>query len=224
MKQQVMIGGISLIIAFLLFVIMQLMIKPDMSLFAKKGDHAYLNFVRVKPSDQIIETKDRKVPDEPPPPEQPPSAPEMTVPNDAAPTPTSTTQLSMQMPSMSMPINASGGPVIGTPAMAGSGDGDGMGLGQVGVMDADVVAILKVPAKYPRKAKVAKIEGYVKLKIVIRPDGTVSTATVIESKPKRLFDQAAKDAVLRYKFKAKMVDGKPVKQTATQVIEFKLNK
>ncbi len=219
MKDQALIGGASLIIAFLLFVIMQLMIKPDMSLFSKKGDHAYLNFVRVKPTDQMIETKDRKLPDEPPPPEQPPSAPEMTVPNDAAPA-QSTPQLSMKMPSMAMPINASGGPVIGTPGASGGGNG----LGQVGVMDADVVALLKVPAKYPRKAKVAKIEGYVKLKIVIRPDGTVSTAKVIESKPKRLFDKAAKDAVLRYKFKAKIIDGVPVKQTATQVIEFKLSK
>jgi len=214
--RQLVIGGAALLIGFGSFMVMQFMIKPDMSLFAKKGDHAYLNFVRVKANERMAETKERKLPDEPPPPEEPPSTPDMTVPNDA-PAPTSA-KLAMQMPTMSMPLNTSGGPVIGNP---GSGTGN---MGQIGVMDAEVIPIMQVPAKYPRKAKLAKLEGYVKLEIVIRPDGTVSTAKVIESKPKRLFDKAAKDAILRWKFKPKVENGVPVKQKATQTIEFKLSK
>jgi protein TonB len=213
--KQFLIGGSSILIAFGLFVTMSLMISPDTSLFMKKSDHAYLNFVRVKPNDRIAETKERKLPDEPPPPEQPPQTPEVTV--DSAPTPQSTPQLAMNMPSMSMPLNNSGGPYIGTP-------GAGGGNGGIGVMDAEVVPLVQVPANYPSKAKRAKLEGYVKLSVVIRPDGSVSTAKVIESKPKRLFDKAAKDAILRWKFKPKMVDGKNVAQKATQVIEFKLSK
>lgn len=223
MRQHVFTGGSALLIAFILFNLMQFMIKADTSLFLNKSDHAYLNFVRVKPSDQVLETKQRKLPDEPPPPEQPPSAPQMTVPNDSAPM-QSTPQLAMQMPTMSIPMNATGGPVIAMPEGDGGGSIEGMGnIGQVGSMDSDVVALMKVPAVYPYKAKKAKLEGYVKLKIVIRPDGTVSTATVIESQPKRLFDQAAKDAILQYKFKPRTVDGQPVQQIATQVIEFKLS-
>jgi protein TonB len=214
--KQIVIGSIAALIGFSLFVVMQLMIKPDMSLFAKKSDHTYLNFVRVKPNDRIAETKERKLPDEPPPPEQPPQTPDMTVPHDA-PAPTSA-KLAMQMPTMSMPLNTTGGPVIGNPAGAG---GD---MGQMGVMDSEVIPIMQVPAKYPRKAKLAKLEGYVKLEIVIRPDGTVSTAKVVDSNPKRLFDKSAKDAILRWKFKPKVENGQPVQQKAIQVLEFKLSK
>jgi protein TonB len=224
MKQHVFTGGASLLIAFTLFILMHFMIKADTSLFEKKGDHTYLNFVRVKPTDQTLETKQRKLPDEPPPPEQAPSAPQMTVANNDSAPMQSTPQLVMQMPSMSIPMNATGGPVIAMPEGDGGGSIEGMGeVGLGGSMDSDVVALMKVPAVYPYKAKQAKLEGYVKLKIVIRPDGTVSTATVIESQPKRLFDQAAKDAILQYKFKPRTVDGQPVQQIATQVIEFKLS-
>lgn len=58
--------------------------------------------------------------------------------------------------------------------------------------------------------------------VTIRPDGTVFNVSVIESNPKRLFDKAAMDAMKRWKFRPKVVDGNPVEQRAKQTIEFKL--
>lgn len=223
--KQVFLGASAVLIAFGLFVTMQFMISPDMSLFTQKSEHAYLNFVRIKPNDRIAETKQRKLPDEPPPPEQPPQTPEISVQSVAA--PQSTPQLSMNMPSLSMPLNNTGGPYLGTPGPSSPGvGGDGIGMmdSNVGVMDSEVVPLVQVPANYPRNAKQAGLEGYVKLEVEIRPDGSVSTAKVLESKPPRLFDQAAKDAIMRWQFKPKMVDGKNVSQKATQIIEFKLSK
>ena len=46
---------------------------------------------------------------------------------------------------------------------------------------------------------------------------------MLESKPKGLFEAAAVQAVLRWKFKPKVVNGQPVQQKGAQRIEFNLN-
>ena len=60
------------------------------------------------------------------------------------------------------------------------------------------------------------------MEVLIRPDGTVSEAKVMEADPPRLFNDAAITAMKRWKFRPKMVDGTPVSQRAKQTIEFKL--
>lgn len=52
--------------------------------------------------------------------------------------------------------------------------------------------------------------------------GTVTDVKILDSKPRRLFDRAAKRAILKWKFKPRVVDGKPVPRRAVQTIEFKL--
>ena len=82
--------------------------------------------------------------------------------------------------------------------------------------------VCRVPPTYPRRAKQAGIEGYVTMVVTIRPDGTVSNASVMEAEPPRLFDEAALAAMRRWKFRPKIVDGTPVAQRARQTIEFTL--
>ncbi len=212
MKQQLIVGASAIAVGLLLFMLMQMMIRPDLSLFQKKSKHAYLNFVRINPNDRATETKQRKLPDEPPPPEQPPRTPDTTVKNDSV--SKTSPQIAMQLPSLNIPLNGGDGPFLGSP---------GGGMSSMSGMDSDVIPVMQIPPNYPRQARQAGIEGYVKLSVVIKPDGTVSNATVIESKPGRLFAAAAVDAMLRWKFRPKMVDGKAVTQKATQVIEFKLS-
>ncbi len=45
---------------------------------------------------------------------------------------------------------------------------------------------------------------------------------VLEAQPKGWFERAAKRAILKWKFKPKVVNGHPVARRAVQVIEFKL--
>ena len=75
-----------------------------------------------------------------------------------------------------------------------------------------------------RKAAIAKIEGWVKVEFTITETGSVVNPKVIESKPVRIFDREAIRAILKYKFKAKIVDGVAMTQVATQQIDFKLAK
>lgn len=54
-------------------------------------------------------------------------------------------------------------------------------------------------------------------------DGSVRGAKVLDSKPRGVFEASAVQAVMRWKFKPKIKDGKPVEQKGSQKIEFNLN-
>jgi len=88
--------------------------------------------------------------------------------------------------------------------------------------DTQAVPMLRIPPVYPRRAKMLKKEGFVKLKLFISSSGVVQKAEVIEAKPKNIFDKAALQSVYGWKFKPRYIDGKAVEQVATQVLEFKL--
>jgi len=54
-------------------------------------------------------------------------------------------------------------------------------------------------------------------------DGSVDKPSVIAAEPKRVFNRAAIRAILRWKFKPRIVDGKAVQRQAEQQIDFKLD-
>ncbi len=66
-----------------------------------------------------------------------------------------------------------------------------------------------VDAPYPPEAKAAGVEGSVVLKLTIDRDGNVSEAEVLEPAGHG-FDEAARDAALKFKFKPATRDGTPV--------------
>jgi protein TonB len=64
----------------------------------------------------------------------------------------------------------------------------------------------------------------VKLSFTINEIGGVEDVSVIEAQPKRIFDKEAKRALRKWKYKPKVVDGKPVKQPGLTVqLDFKMN-
>ena len=191
-----------------LFYLMQIMIKAD-SLYERPDKmRTYLNFVRVKQTEEL-RTKERQPPKEPPPPEKPPETPDLS--DQIA---RFNPSLNMDMPAIGMAVNSGDGPYLGA---LQKGDG-------LSGFDTDVSPIVQVPPAYPRGPKQAGIEGYVTMAVTIRPDGTVFNVKILESQPKRLFDKAATDAMKRWKFRPKVVDGNPVEQRAKQTIEFKLGR
>ncbi|MCL7421444.1 MAG: energy transducer TonB, partial [Methylobacter sp.] len=101
-----------------------------------------------------------------------------------------------------------------TPAPAEAGTG----------VSSNVVALVRVPPKYPRRAANRRIQGWVKIEFTITRTGTVKDAVVVEAKPNGIFDRVALEAINKWKFKEKRVNGAPVEQRAVQVLQFKLAK
>ncbi|MDE0190262.1 MAG: energy transducer TonB [Gammaproteobacteria bacterium] len=74
----------------------------------------------------------------------------------------------------------------------------------------ETLPIVKVAPIYPERAVQEKIEGHVLLEFVVAETGAVRDAVVVDSNPPGVFDQAALDAVGKFKYKPRIVDGKPV--------------
>ena len=200
-------GAFAIALTLFMFSIMQALVSND-GIFKKPNREAsYLNFIRLNNQESELNTKDRRLPEPPPPPEEAPETPEFSAQIESV-----SANLSMNLPTIGIPINSGEGPYLGALAQ---------GNGLAG-FDTDVIPVVRVQPAYPRRAKQAGIEGYVTMEVLIRADGTVTRARVMESDPPRLFDEAALRAIERWKFRPKIVDGTPVEQRAKQTIEFTL--
>lgn len=85
------------------------------------------------------------------------------------------------------------------------------------------VQIVKVRPVYPPRARARGIEGYVVVEYTITEAGTTADVSAVESSVPTLFDQAAVQAVEKYKYKPRVVDGRAVATTNVRDrIEFTL--
>jgi periplasmic protein TonB len=117
------------------------------------------------------------------------------------------------MPNVNLNASVGGGAFLGQMGNGGGG----------GIFDGDIIPLQRIPPAYPRDAARNGITGWVQLEVLVNPDGSVRTARVLDAKPRGLFEAAAVQAVLRWKFKPKMVNGLAVEQKGAQKIEFNLS-
>jgi protein TonB len=87
----------------------------------------------------------------------------------------------------------------------------------------DARPIVRVEPKYPSIAARDGIEGWVKLSFSITPSGAVNNIQVLDAEPKRTFNQAARRALSKWKYKPNIQDGKAQAQDGMMVmLDFKL--
>ena len=165
-----------------------------------------IRFGPVEIPDEIVE-KSRRKPPKPPPPKEPPPPPRMQV--------SKTDQVVQEMPQMDLPQ-------LDVPLSGGAG----MFIGNFEQVDqaaeGDIIPIVRINPIYPREAAINGTEGWVKLEFTITETGTVKSPRVIDSQPPRIFNREAIRAILKWKFKPRVVDGAAVERQATQTIDFKL--
>jgi len=155
-----------------------------------------------------INTRDRRVPKKPPPPKNPPPPPKMQIAKQD--------QQVQNMPKLDMPN-------LDVPLSGG----EGIFIGNFQQVDktaeGDIIPVVVIRPMYPREAAVSGIEGWVKVEFTITAIGTVKDPQVIDADPARIFNREAIRAILKWKFKPRVVDGVAVDRRATQIIEFSLD-
>ena len=75
---------------------------------------------------------------------------------------------------------------------------------------------------YPYKARQKNMNGMVLLKFLVTKDGTVQQATVVQSNPVDIFDEAALQSVSSWRFKPGMLDKEPVATWISMPIRFEI--
>ena len=199
-----MILPVGLFLALSVFWLMQWMIAPQGNQPSRQDDIAMVDFIRsLQDSESDKKTRNPK---EPPKPKTPPMLDTPKIQQ------ASVKQMDLNMPDISSSLS--------------SFKGEGMGnmLSGYGFGDSDVIPLVQVEPKYPSQALSRKIEGYVVVRLNVNKEGSVGDVEVVDSDPKGVFEREAIRAAWRYKFKPKLVDGKPVEQVATLPFEFNLEK
>lgn len=84
--------------------------------------------------------------------------------------------------------------------------------------------IEQIPPVYPEDARKNKIEGMTQIETIIDENGNVTEPKVVKSSGDRGLDQAALDAVARWRFKPATLKGEPIKVYYTLTIRFALDK
>ncbi len=76
---------------------------------------------------------------------------------------------------------------------------------------------------YPYKARQRNIEGYVKVKFLVRADGTVGEVLVLDAQPQGLFEATTLKTVPQWRFQPGVIDGQAVPSWVVTTIRFTLN-
>ena len=185
--------GVSLAITLGLFFLMQSLIQMGGSALTEPPQGSVLDFVRVKQEEQV-EQKDRK-PRKPPPPKEPP--PQMNQPQMESSSPNAE--------GSGMDFSADVGDEISLDGGLALESGDG-----------EYLPIVKVAPVYPRRALQRGIEGFVIVEFTVTKQGAVRDPVVVEANPEGIFEQAAIDAALKFKYKPRVVNGEATEVSGVQ--------
>ena len=174
----------SFVTISLLFV-MQLLIVTGKQALTDPRERHKLEFVRVKRNENL--NVEDIVPEKPPkPPETPPETPPQDMDN----------------------INPDA-PTINVAPPTVSANTDIGGPGGMNIAEGDYLPIVRVAPVYPARALSRGLEGFVDLSFTVTTAGTVKDPIVLQS-TSSLFERAAVRAVLKFKYKPRVVDGVPV--------------
>ena len=69
---------------------------------------------------------------------------------------------------------------------------------------------------YPRRALQRGIEGFVIVEFTVTKQGTVRDPIVVEANPSGIFEQAAMDAAMKFKYKPRVVNGEATEVSGVQ--------
>jgi protein TonB len=176
---------IGTVVTLSLLFVMHLLIATGKAALTKPRDRANLEFVRVRRNESL--NVEDFTPEKPP---KPPETPPETPPQDMD----------------SLDPNA---PAINVAPPTVDASTDIGGPGGMNIAEGDYLPIVRVAPVYPARALSRGLEGYVDMQFTVTTTGTVRDPVVLFS-TSSLFERAASRAVLKFKYKPRVVDGVPV--------------
>lgn len=194
-----------------LFLLMDSMVSRESARVVNLIDTQPIEFIRTN-MDEETRTRDRRTPPPPKPREiQRPRADVQNIANRVSALPTDVA--AYEVTSL---LGEGGGVAIGQTLIEGSIEGLDI------MMAEDLVPLTMLPPQYPPSARMRRIEGWVEMLFTVNADGSVSDPVIVDAEPAEIFDQAAIDAALRWRFRPVTRGGEAIATLAQIHINFSL--
>jgi len=199
----------AITIVFGLFWGLQGMINVGTNQDIKSDNSGFMDFISLKKEQNII--KKERVKPKKPKPKKKPLKPKININKTVK---AVKQPIKMENLDLDLPLNLNANSALGDAFVSSGGR----------AISTSVIPISRIDPRYPRRAKRMRKEGFVTLEFTITKQGTVKDVVVVESAPEGVFEQSAKRAILKWRFRAKMEEGEAIEQRAMLKIEFKLDK
>ena len=193
----------GLLLALALFWLMQVLVSGGNATLSRAESEPLIEFVRLKHETET-RLRERVLPEKPEPPKALPR-PQVSIAHKA---PVVAPRLNFPL-DFDLPLALSSGPDLGPVAAL--------------ALDTGFMPLSRTPPRYPYQAKRRGIEGWVQVSCTVTESGSVEDAIVEDADPPGVFERAALAAVSTWKFKPRVVDGRPTGGRAEQRVEFKLH-
>lgn len=92
-----------------------------------------------------------------------------------------------------------------------------------GAREEPVVPLIRVPPRYPPRARRRRQEGWIRLEFTVTTSGDVTGVAVLDAEPEGVWDEAAREALARWRFRPRTVDGEAVEARVTQTLQFRIS-
>ena len=197
----------AILITFGVFILMTSMLNLFSAGVAPLPRYEEVDFVQMKQPKQTVESKAKVLPAMKPLPQQLRLPPQLSLQNmpklppDISP---------MPIPRVSTDVRLTGNPMIGRVGMGGTGL----------KFDNEAIPLVQIPPVYPMRAQRLRISGSVIVEFTINGIGRVENPVIVKSDPPKIFDQSVIQAILHWRFKPKLENGKVVDRLARQRFDF----
>lgn len=175
--------SIGAIVTGLLFLLMDRLVATGISPFSEPPPPVLIELARVDEDRDVVVERDRPKPPEPPD-EPPPDLPRQSIVDGHE-----GAGLAITGPG---PVAVTVGPEHGWAS------------------DGEILPVVRVEPVYPRRAQARGIEGYVVLEFSVTAAGEVSDPVVVDAQPPGVFERSAQQAVVKFKYRPRIVGGRPV--------------
>jgi protein TonB len=195
---------LALLISVGLFWFMQWMVMNNDSGLQKTSNQQLVDFIRIQ-KESTINKKQRRLKPKPQP--EPPDKTKLV---QAQPTkPLQSPAPQMDMPNIDIPMTSPrlSANLLQAMTVQKRMPNTSPGLGQP---SSDSIPIVQTEPRYPLRAQSRNIGGWVVVEFTITPTGSVIDPKVTDAKPEGTFDRAALNAIVKWKFKPKIENGRPV--------------
>jgi len=120
-------------------------------------------------------------------------------------------------------VEDSAGSAASVPTPAPASNSHKLGSGEPPPVVAPAQLTRRVAPEYPPAAVRQGVEGFAEVRFTVTAKGTVTDVSIVESTPPDMFDKAAIDAVRRWRYEPRTVDGQPTETQLQVRLQFRMD-